>query len=359
MFTLPTKASTAEPAEGASAPPAYSDDAAVPVSPAPVEAAAGAIPTALQWLRVSREVMGATVAKAWNDRILGLSAEAAFWQLLSLPPLMLGMLGMLGYAGDWIGPNLMARIEEHLLRLAAEVLQPAMVEQVVAPMLSEVLTHGRGGVATLSFLLALWAGSSATSTFVNTITIAYGQRDLRGAVRSRFLALWLYLLALAVGTVAVPLLVLGPDALVKALPEEWHTAAAVAVHVAYWPVMAVVVFVALSAFYHLTTPLRLRWRRAVPGAALALVLFLLLSYALQLYISAVAARLLVFSTLAAPILALFYFYVIAMAVLLGAELNATLEQRWPRGPKARPIETIRKIRERVATRAAIEAPAED
>jgi membrane protein len=339
MVTAPTDPSIAEPAEAASV--------AAPYSGAPAR-------SVLRRLRVAREVTGATLAKAWEDRILGLSAEAAFWQLLSLPPLMLGLLGMLGYVGDWIGPNLVARIQEHLLRVAAEVLQPATVNQVVAPMLSEVLTHGRGGVATLSFLLALWAGSSATATFVNTITIAYGQRDLRGAIRSRFLALWLYLLALAVGTVAVPLLVLGPDALVRAMPDRWHEAASVAVHVVYWPVMAVVVFVALSAFYHLSTPLRLRWRRAVPGAALALALFLLLSYALQVYISAVASRLLVFSTLAAPILALFYFYVIALAVLLGAELNGTLEQRWPRGSKARPIETIRRIRARVATRPGIE-----
>ena len=328
MLTLPTDTSTAEPAPAASAAPAL----------------------VLRRLTVVREIAGATLAKAWHDRILGLSAESAFWQLLSLPPLLLGALGLLGYAGDWIGPDLVERIEEHLLLGAGQVLQPALVEQVVAPVLSQVLTHGRGGVATLSFLLALWAGSSATATFVNTITIAYGQRDLRGAIRSRFLALWLYLLALAVGSVAVPLLVLGPGALVEALPERWQSAASLAVHVTYWPVMAVVVFVALSTFYHLATPLRLRWRRAVPGAALALVLFLLLSYLLQLYISAVATRLLLFSTLAAPILALFYFYVIALAVLLGAELNGTLEQRWPRGSKPRPIETIRRLGARVVTR---------
>jgi membrane protein len=345
MFTLPTDAGTAEPAEAASAVPAS------PI-PGPVRLSAvrrGLVAVALG-VAVAREVTGATLAKAWQHRILGLSAEAAFWQLLSLPPLLLAGLGTLGYAGDFIVPDLIARIEERMLVLAAEVLQPATVDQVVAPMLSEVLTHGRGGVATLSFLLALWAGSSATSTFVNTITIAYDQRDLRGAVRSRFLALWLYVCALGVGTVAVPLLVLGPDALVRAMPDGWHDAAAVAVHLAYWPVLATVFFVALSSFYHLSTPLRLRWRRAVPGAAMALALFLLLSYLLQLYIDAVASRLLVFSTLAAPILALFYFYVIALAVLLGAELNATLERRWPRGSKRRPIEAIRDIHARVITR---------
>ncbi|MEJ7702978.1 MAG: hypothetical protein WKF47_04675 [Geodermatophilaceae bacterium] len=48
-------------------------------------------------------VLGRTLSKAWNDRILGLSAEAAFWQLLSLPPLLLALLGSLGYLTD--GPR--------------------------------------------------------------------------------------------------------------------------------------------------------------------------------------------------------------------------------------------------------------
>ncbi|MDQ1659446.1 MAG: rane protein [Cryptosporangiaceae bacterium] len=292
-------------------------------------------------LRIARDVAVATARQAWNDRILGLSAEAAFWQLLSLPPLLLGVLGLLGYAGGWAGHAMTSRIENHLLHLAGQALQPAMVDEVVRPMLGEVLQHGRGGVATASFVLALWAGSSATSTFVNTTTIAYGQRDLRGALRSRLFALWIYVCVLTVSMVAGPLLILGPGALVRAVPPRWQDEASGVVHAVYWPVMAVILFAALSAFYHVVTPVRLRWRRAVPGAALALVLFLLLCYLLQLYIAAVADRLLVFSTLAAPILALLYFFVFALTVLLGAELNATLERRWPRGPKARPLEAIR------------------
>ena len=48
-------------------------------------------------------------------------------------------------------------------------------------------------------------------------------------------------------------------------------------------------------------------------------------------------EMLLFSTLAAPIVALLYFYVLAFAVLLGAELNGTLEQLHPAGrrPKHR------------------------
>ena len=50
-----------------------------------------------------RWCLGHTLAKAWQDRILGLSGEAAFWQILSVPPLLIGLLGSLGYLGPVIG----------------------------------------------------------------------------------------------------------------------------------------------------------------------------------------------------------------------------------------------------------------
>ncbi|MCW2580402.1 MAG: ribonuclease, partial [Blastococcus sp.] len=54
-------------------------------------------------VRVPLQVLGRTLAKAWHDRILGLSAEAAFWQILSVPPLLIGLLGSLGYLSSFIG----------------------------------------------------------------------------------------------------------------------------------------------------------------------------------------------------------------------------------------------------------------
>ena len=271
------------------------------------------------------------LAKAWHDRILGLSAEAAFWQLLSVPPLMLAVLGVLGYAGRWTGTDLVDRVESHALRLTARLVSPAVQHEVVMPIVTELLRHGRGGVATISTVAALWAGSSATATFVNTVSIAYGQRDLRGAVASRLLALWLYVCTMVTAIVAAPLLILGPNFVVSRLPDGWHQAAETAVQFAYWPLTAAIIFCALSAFYHYAPPLRLTWQRAFPGAVLALVLFLLLSWGLRFYIGRVNAQLLIFSTLAAPVVALLYFYVLAFAVLLGAELNGTLETLYPAG----------------------------
>ena len=300
----------------------------LPAEPRP---AGGVLRRTGSGLRAVWVVIRSMMVKAWQDRILGLSAEAAFWQLTSVPPLMLAVLGVLGYAGRWTGTDLVDRVESHALRLTARLVSGTVQQEVVTPIVTELLRHGRGGIATISVVAGLWAGSSATATFVNTVTIAYGQRDLRGAVASRLLALWFYVCTLATAVVAAPLLILGPNFVVSRLPEGWHEVAETGVQLAYWPLTAAIVFGALSAFYHYAPPLRLTWRRALPGAVLALLLFLLLSWGLRFYIGRVNDQMLIFSTLAAPVVALLYFYVLAFAVLLGAELNGTLENLYPAG----------------------------
>lgn len=296
----------------------------------------------LAGLRSAGQVARATVAKAWDDRILGLSAETAFWQLLSVPPLFLALLAAVGFLSRFFGPETLVDVQRTIVELSGEVVSPQVVDSVIAPVSAQILGGSRPDVISLGLVLALWAGSSSMATFVNTVTIAYGQRDKRGAVRSRLLALLLYLLTVAAGAVVLPLLVIGPGLTARAVPDSWDDATQVVIHVAYWPVLGLMLFLGLAALYHWATPIRLRWRRAYPGAALAMVLFAIFSYLLQLYVSAVFTSTLVYSTLAAPILALLYFYFLAMAVLLGAELNATLETLWPGGPRETTLARMRR-----------------
>jgi membrane protein len=277
-----------------------------------------------------------TLARAWNDRVLGLSAEAAFWQLLSLPPLFLALLGSLGYLSGLLGPDTVDEIEQRLLDFFSRAFTPSVVDQVIAPTVNQVLREGRVAVISVGFVIALWAGSSATSTFVNTVTIAYGMRDQRGAIRSRLLALYLYLLSVVIGIVLLPVMVLGPGRLVSLFPRSVRGDVDTVVNAAYWPTVGVLLLLGLVTFYHLAPPNRLPWLRGFPGAMLAGVVFLGGSIGLRLYIGFVVGQGFTYGALAAPIGALLFFYLLALAVLLGAELNATIEQTWPSRPSRDP-----------------------
>jgi membrane protein len=276
------------------------------------------------------------LSRAWDDRVLGLSAEAAFWQLLSLPPLFLALLGSLGYLSGLVGAATVNEIEQQLLEAFARAFTPSVVDEVIAPTVGEVLREGRAEVISVGFVIALWAGSSATSTFVNTVTIAYGMRDLRGAVHSRLLALFLYLLTVVIGIVLLPVMVLGPGRLVRLFPESVRGDVGTVVTAAYWPTVGVLLLLGLVTFYHLAPPRRLPWWRGFPGAVLAGFVFLGGSLALRFYIGFVVSQGFTYGALAAPIGALLFFYVLALAVLLGAELNATMEQNRSAGGQAVP-----------------------
>ena len=75
----------------------------------------------------------------------------------------------------------------------------------------------------MGFLLSLWSGSRALNVFVDTISIMYGQSGVRGIVRTRVLSFSLYLLALLVGIVTIPLVLLGPSLLGDILPQPAGT----------------------------------------------------------------------------------------------------------------------------------------
>jgi membrane protein len=327
--------------------PGTVDDAASDVTPIPAETdrpTAGATrvdrrdeespspePTA-RWptpVRMPLHVLGRTLAKAWHDRILGLSAEAAFWQILSVPPLLIGLLGSLGYLGSLIGNNAVRQIEDELLTASARVLTSDVVDDLVAPTLSDILGSGRLDVVSLGFVLSLWAGSSATATFMNTIVIAYDQRDVRGPIRTRLKALWLFVVGMVMAVLTLPLLVLGRGVLVGLLPADWRATGAVLVNAVYWPVVLVGLVLALTSFYHVVLPNRLPWRRHLPGTVLAVAFFLVAAQLLRAYVADILITALPYGALAAPIGALLFCFFFGMAVLLGAELNATIQARWP------------------------------
>ena len=280
-------------------------------------------------VRMPLQVLGHTLAKAWHDRILGLSAEAAFWQILSVPPLLIGLLGSLGYLSSFIGDASVAQIEDQLLTASAQALTSDVVDSLVRPTLADILGSGRLDVVSLGFLLSLWAGSSATATFMNTIVIAYDQRDVRGPIRTRLKALWLFIVGMVMAVLTLPLLVLGRGVLVDLLPDKWESTATLLVNAVYWPMVLVGMLLALTSFYNVVLPHRLPWRRHLPGAIFALAFFLVAAFVLRAYVADILTTALPYGALAAPIGVLLFAFFFGMAVLLGAELNATIQARWP------------------------------
>ena len=280
-------------------------------------------------LTVAWTLITSTAKQAWSDRVLGLSAEAGFWQLISLPAALLAILGFIGYFSGALGPDTIKSLEDAMVRGARRVIEPDSVNETIRPALHRILSGGRADVVSISFILSLWTGSSAMATYVNTITIAYGLRSHRNALRSRLLALALYFGFIATSVVLLPLLVIGPSHFVELFPNRWHHVVHTVTEIGYWPVVAVVTLVLIATLYHLAVPVRTPWHRALPGALLALVLWLIGSILLRAWLSWAFRSTATYGPLSAPVAVLVFLYLTALAILIGAELNAQIDRMWP------------------------------
>ncbi|MGW3799543.1 YihY/virulence factor BrkB family protein [Streptomyces clavifer] len=265
-----------------------------------------------------------TVNSCIEYRILGLAAEAAFFTLLSLPPLLLGLIGLLGYVDEWTATTTVASIERNILGAVQTVLSERGVNDIARPLMDDVTTGARPDVISIGFAIALWSGSRAVNVFIDTITVMYGLDGHRGIVKTRLLAFLLYVVALLLGAVVLPLLVVGPDRVVEFVP--WGTEV---LAVLYWPLVILLSIAFLTTLYHVSVPVRSPWMEDVPGALVALGMWVMGSFLLRIYLTSTVEGPTIYGSLAAPIAVLLWIGISAFAVLVGAAVNAAIDHVWP------------------------------
>jgi membrane protein len=215
-------------------------------------------------------------------------------------------------------------IRHNIISASGTVLSSRGENQLVKPLVNEVFARGRPDIVSIGFVIALWSGSRAVNVFVDTITIMYGLEGRRGIVRTRLLSFLLYVVALIVGAIVMPLVVAGPDAVVGLLP--WS---AVVVRVVYWPVVLVLSVVFLTTLYHVSVPVRYRWYDDMPGAFVALLLWVIGSILLRVYLTHTVEGPTLYGSLAAPVAVLLWIGLSAFVVLIGAAVNAAVDRVWP------------------------------
>ncbi|MEP7090167.1 MAG: YihY/virulence factor BrkB family protein [Nocardioidaceae bacterium] len=282
-----------------------------------------------------------TVGSCFHNRVTGLAAEAAFFALLSLPPLLFALAGSIGYVFEGFSPTQLGDVRRSILDVSSRALTPQTVDTIVRPMVNEVFRGGRFDVISVGFILALWSGSRALNVFVDTITIMYGLGGHRGIVRTRMLSFSLYVMGLLTGVVTIPLVVAGPGLVRRVVPARLDL-----LNELYWPTVVLLCVCFLATLYHVSVPVRTSWRFNLPGAALTMLIWVFGSYLLRWALTSTAkGSTSIYGPLSAPIVVMLWLYLLSLAVLIGAALNASFDRLWPEKETARArMEVVRRLR---------------
>ncbi len=106
-----------------------------------------------------------------------------------------------------------------------------------------------------------------------------------------------------IGVIVLPLVLAGPEAVDQLLPARLDF-----LNQLYWPVVTILSAGFLNTLYHVSVPVRTPWVSDLPGAFLALSIWILGSFVLRWVLQSTVGGTSIYGPLAAPIAVLMWLY---------------------------------------------------
>ncbi len=245
------------------------------------------------------------------------AAALAYRTLFALFPFLAFLVALLGFLEisgffEWLIEGMRSTLQEQYARLAEQ-----LIEQIQRQTQGELL---------LSVIaIAVWSVSRAVNSLTKALHTIYGVGESRPAWKRIGLQLF-FAPSLAITVIlAVALLLIGPRSV------EWIAGLVGLdeIFVSLWawlrlPVALVLLMLAVSLIYWAIPNVNQPFRLITPGAALAVISWLVASLAFSFYLTNFADYSVIYGSLGAAIALLLYFYISATVLLLGAEVNAAI-----------------------------------
>lgn len=240
----------------------------------------------------------------------------AYRGLLALVPSALLFVWLLGLFGM---TSSLPRLTAALLRLRAEVGDPDVAVRE---------TLSVGGLLSLGSIIGIWSIGTGARLLMRALNAAHEIEETRGRVMLVAFSL-VFLPGLAVGTVLATLLLLVTSEMIVWAAGLLEISAVVS-ELGSWlriPVALGLLGVAVSAIYRFGPSVRPRFRAVASGAAVAVSLWAITSFAFSFALSTVLDYGSTYGSLAAGVALLVYLNLSAGVLLLGAEVSAGLSVR--------------------------------
>jgi membrane protein len=271
----------------------------------------------VSWNEVTRR----TLHEISDDNCLGLAAQLAFYFLLALFPALLFLVALIGYV------PIDNALDELLTALGT--VAPREFVELVREQLSQLAGGQHGGLLTIGIAGALWTSSAALVAIIDALNRAYDVAEWRSWWKRRALAIVLTVGLAFFILLSLVLVLVGPDAL-QALASWVDVAPGFAAVWTWlrWPLMIMCVIAGVDLVFHLAPNRTVQWVWVTPGALVATALWLVSSFAFKLYVVNFGNYTATYGAIGAVIIAMLWFYVSSLAILVGAELNGVLEHTW-------------------------------
>jgi membrane protein len=263
-----------------------------------------------------KDIAKRTLKEVKQDQVTLLGAGVAFYSLLALFPAVIAGVSIYGLVANPV--TVQNQIDQLTRMLSPET------ATIIGTQLKQV-TSGAGGALGLAtvvgILTALWSASSGMKAMITGVNLAYDETESRKFVKLRGLSVLLTLGAMLLMGVALALIVGFP-----AVADSWPVALRWTAGILRWVLLAALLIAALAVLYRFAPDRdEPRWTWVSWGSGIATALWILASIGFSIYANSFGNYNKTYGALAGVIILMFWLFLTAVIVLVGAELNTEME----------------------------------
>ncbi len=270
-----------------------------------------------------KDILWRLYAKINDNRLLAVAAGVVFYGILALFPALTALVSVYGFFAD------ASNIDQQVSALSG-VLPGGAVDILHEEIKRLAAVHNSGLSFGFAFglLFALWSANSGMKAIIDALNVAYEEKEKRSFIRLNLISLVMTLVAvvsvmLMIGAVvAAPIILahVGLGGISKGL-----------ISLLRWPILFVLVVTGLAALYRYGPSRREpRWQWLSVGGVAAAILWLASSALLSWYIANFGHFNVTYGSLGAAMGMMMWMWISAIAILLGAQLNAEIEHQTAR-----------------------------
>lgn len=266
--------------------------------------------------------------KMSEDHVSAFSAQAAFFMLLSVFPMLMILLNLARY---------MPFSQEDVIGLIANIM-PREFVQYVTSIVSDLYSKSKATLLSVSVVFTLWSAAKGMQAIANGLDSVYECEEYLGYFRWRLIAIMYTIFFIALLVVTLCLFVFGNaiyHGLVGVFPHLENIAGLI---IGIRSVVGVVLLFAFFLLLYTYLPdnkgmkvrkkIKRKPRQQIYGAAFSAAAWILLSYVFSIYIDNFSNYSYMYGSLTTIILAMLWLYLCMYIIFIGGEINVYL--KWKR-----------------------------
>lgn len=250
-----------------------------------------------------------------KDDASGMSAQLAYYFLLSLFPLLIFLLTLIP----------LFNIEQSQITEAINNNAPGDTATLITGVVEDVMSNSSGGLLSFGLIAALWSASNGMTALMNAFNVAYEVEDSRNFFVAKGLSILFTIIMVLVFATALALPVFGGQIgnyLFGTVGLEQQFKWIFNLVQVALPV--IITFIVFSALYTLAPHVKISWKSVLPGALFATVVWLGASFLFGIYVNNFSNYSKTYGSIGGIIVLMLWLYLTGFIIIIGAQINAII-----------------------------------